>query len=315
MSRRKWLKFTFLIDKTFEDLIIWKLSELRIVSYAFSLLENRPNSLKVEIWLLESKCNDQFKLRLEEIFESLLEDNNYNPQNFYWDTIDEDWLDSWKNFWGPEEIGSNFLVLPSWMDLPNKFDSKKVIKIDPGAAFGTGSHPSTYLCLQEIEKIQIRSRKILDIGCGSGILTIAAKLLGGNKLYAVDNDYLAINSAKENIELNFGNSLDINLYESSFQEFVGKKEIKDFDLVMCNILADVIKKSIPSISEILNLNGKVILSGILSSQQREIIKILNLNDFSLDNVSSREDWVCIKATKKINNFQKPLLWHNTNSSI
>ena len=298
MGVRKWLKLTFLIDKNFEDLIIWKLSELRIFSYAFNFLENEPSSLRVEIWLLESICNDQFKFRLEKIFENLLKDNHYSQSNFYWEALDEDWMDSWKNFWGPEPVGTNFLVLPAWMDLPSKFDSKKVIKIDPGAAFGTGSHPSTYLCLQEIEKIQIRSRKILDIGCGSGILTIAAKLLGGNNLFALDTDYLAINSAKENIKLNFGNSSYIDLYEGSFQEFIINKQIKDFDLVMCNILADVIKEIIPSISSVLNVDGEIILSGILSSQQREIIKILNLNYLSVDNVSSRKDWVCIKAKKK-----------------
>ena len=298
MGLRKWLKLTFLIDKNFEDLIIWKLSELRILSYAFNFLENEPSSLRVEIWLLESICNDQFKFRLEKIFENLLKDNHYSQSNFYWEALDEDWMNSWKNFWGPEPVGTNFLVLPAWMDLPSKFDSKKVIKIDPGAAFGTGSHPSTYLCLQEIEKIQIRSRKILDIGCGSGILTIAAKLLGGNNLFALDTDYLAINSAKENIKLNFGNSPYIDLYEGSFQEFIFNKQIKDFDLVMCNILADVIKEIIPSISSVLNVDGEIILSGILSSQQREIIKILNLNYLSVDNVSSRKDWVCIKAKKK-----------------
>ena len=298
MGVRKWLKLTFLIDKNFEDLIIWKLSELRIFSYAFTLLENESSSLKVEIWLLESICNDQFKFRLEKIFENLLKNNNYSKSNFHWEALDEDWIDSWKKFWAPELIGSNFLVLPSWMDLPSNFDSKKVIKIDPGAAFGTGNHPSTYLCLQEIEKIQIRSKKILDIGCGSGILTIAAKLLGGNNLFAVDNDYLAINSAKENIKLNFGNSSKINVYEGSFQEFIINEQNKDFDLVMCNILADVIKEIIPGIASVLNLHGKIILSGILSSQQREIIKILNLNHLSVDNVSSRKDWVCIKATKK-----------------
>jgi len=298
MGVRKWLKLTFLIDKNFEDLIIWKLSELRIFSYAFTLLENEPSSLKVEIWLLESICNNQFKFRLEKIFENLLKNNNYSKSNFHWEALDEDWIDSWKKFWAPEPIGSNFLVLPSWMDLPSNFESKKVIKIDPGAAFGTGNHPSTYLCLQEIEKIQIRSKKILDIGCGSGILTIAAKLLGGNNLFAVDNDYLAINSAKENIKLNFGNSSKIDVYEGSFQEFIINEQNKDFDLVMCNILADVIKEIIPSISSVLNLDGKIILSGILSSQQREIIKILNLNFLSVDNVSSRKDWVCIKATKK-----------------
>ena len=298
MRLRKWLRLNFEIEKNLEDLIIWKLTELRIGSYAFNFLKNKPNYFNVEIWILDSKCTDQFKVQLETTLKNLFKDNSYNPPDFYWKNINEDWLESWKKFWGPTEIGNDFLVLPSWMDVPKASQSKKIIKIDPGAAFGTGSHPSTSLCLKEMENMNIERKKVLDIGCGSGILTIAAKLLGGDNLYALDKDYLAINSARENIKINFDNSLNINLFECSFQEFISNEPVKDFDLVVCNILADVIKLIIPAISLILNFNGKLILSGILSSQQREIIKILNLNNLFVDTVSSENDWICIKSTKK-----------------
>ena len=298
MRLRKWLRLNFEIEKNLEDLIIWKLTELRIGSYAFNFLKNKPNYFNVEIWILDSKCTDQFKVQLETTLKNLFKDNSYNPPDFYWKDINEDWLESWKKFWGPTEIGNDFLVLPSWMDVPKASQSKKIIKIDPGAAFGTGSHPSTSLCLKEMENIKIERKKVLDIGCGSGILTIAAKLLGGDNLYALDKDYLAINSARENIKLNFNSSLNINLFECSFQEFISNEPVKEFDLVVCNILADVIKLIIPAISLILNFNGKLILSGILSSQQREIIKILNLNNLFVDTVSSENDWICIKSTKK-----------------
>ena len=297
MGLRKWVKLTFEIEKNLEDLIIWKLTELKIESFAFNLLENKKNSLIVEIWLIDSKCSDQFRVRLEKIFKNLLEANHNRPE-FYWKIINEDWLDSWKKFWRPQLIGNNFLVLPSWMDLPKGLEDKKIIKIDPGAAFGTGSHPTTYLCMQEMENIQLQSKKVLDIGCGSGILTIAAKLLGGKNLYAIDSDYLAINSTKANIKLNFSNSLDMHLYRCSFQEFSLNNSSNDFDLILCNILADVIRLIIPKIAELLKLNGKLILSGILSSQQGEIIKILNLNNLSVDTVSSEKDWICIKSMKK-----------------
>tara|TARA_Y100001970_G_scaffold48951_1_gene62083 strand:- start:80 stop:982 length:903 start_codon:yes stop_codon:yes gene_type:complete len=297
MVSRKWFRLTFLIEKNLEDLIIWKLSQLKIAAYAFNFLYGKPNFLKVEIWLLSTKCTDKYKVKLQKIFKELLkENNNYSPK-FYWNITNEDWLNKWKEFWSPEQIGKNFVVLPSWINLPKEFANKKVIKIDPGAAFGTGSHPSTSLCLQEMENIKIYNKKVLDIGCGSGILTIAAKLLGANNLHALDNDYLAINSTEENLKLNFSKTTDFHLYEGSFQELKDNKSIKDFDLIMCNILADVISLMIPNISRVLNLNGKLILSGILSSQQREIIKILNLNHLSVDNVSSEKDWVCIKSTK------------------
>ncbi len=300
MAKRQWLKLTFEIEKNLEDLIIWKLSKLGILSFAFNYLKTKENFLGVEIWLLESKCTIQFKEKLETIFKKLINENNHYPLNFRWNHVNEDWLDSWKKFWRPEQIGNNFLVLPSWMEIPKDLTTKKIIKIDPGAAFGTGSHPSTFLCLQEMEKIQIQNKKVLDIGCGSGILIIAAKILGGNNLCALDNDYLAINSTKENIKLNFNTSEDFNLYEGSFQEFVVNNSVNKYDLIVCNILADVIKPIIPRISEILNVNGKLLLSGLLDTQEQEIIKILNLNHLTVDTVSSEKDWICIKSTKKTN---------------
>tara|TARA_Y100001968_G_scaffold242871_1_gene226588 strand:- start:1309 stop:2217 length:909 start_codon:yes stop_codon:yes gene_type:complete len=299
MGLTKWLKLTFEIDKDLEELIISELSKLKIGSYAFNFLNNKPIYLKVEIWLLRSKCSDQFKFKLEKIFKDILEENTAHKINFNWHALEEDWLDSWKKFWRPELIGKNFLVLPLWEDLPRKFVNKNVIKIDPGAAFGTGNHPSTSLCLNAMENIKIQNKKVLDIGCGSGILTIAAKLLGASTLFALDNDYLAISSTKENMKLNFGKSIDLYLYEGSFQEFVVNESFNDFDLIMCNILADVIKLIIPLISNTLSFNGQLILSGILSSQKQEIIKVLNLNNLSVDNVSSEQEWVCIKSTKKL----------------
>ena len=98
-------------------------------------------------------------------------------------------------------MGDNLLVLPCWLDLPKEYKNRKVIRIDPGAAFGTGSHPTTSLCLERLEKISLSSNKILDIGSGSGILSVAAKSFGAREVYAIDNDYLAINSTISNLSL------------------------------------------------------------------------------------------------------------------
>ena len=119
-------------------------------------------------------------------------------------------MTSWKKYLVPELVGNHLLILPCWMNLNEKFKDKKIIKIDPGAAFGTGSHPSTYLCLEKMENFFFSNKKILDIGSGSGILSIAARLLGAKQVYAVDNDYLAINSTKSNFQLNFGDLNNLN---------------------------------------------------------------------------------------------------------
>ena len=200
-------------------------------------------------------------------------------------------------YWGPELVGDNLLVLPCWLELPEEYKNKKVIKIDPGAAFGTGSHPTTSLCLEELEKISLSSKKILDIGSGSGILSIAAKCFGANEIYALDNDYLAINSTESNFRLNFGTLDDLKTYLGPFDSLVSKYTLKNFDFILCNILAEVIKGIIPDIRNCLKIDGEVILSGILNSQKDEIIKLLNASNLRINDVSSKKDWVCITAQK------------------
>ena len=174
---------------------------------------------------------------------------------------------------------------------------KKVIKIDPGAAFGTGSHPTTSLCLEELEKISLSGKKVLDIGSGSGILSIAARSFGARKIYSIDNDYLAINSTKSNFRLNFDNLNNLKTYLGSFDLTVSKYSLRNFDYILCNILAEIIKGIIPNICNCLKTNGIVILSGILDSQKDEIIKLLIASNFQINDVSSKKDWVCIKAQR------------------
>ena len=120
------------------------------------------------------------------------------------------------------------------------------------------------------------------------------------EICAVDNDYLAINSTNSNFQLNFGNLKDLKTYLGSFNEVILNNQLKQFDFVLCNILADVIKEMIPNICNCLKNNGEVIFSGILNSQKDEIIKILIQNDLKLLDVSTRKDWACISAQKASN---------------
>ena len=148
-----------------------------------------------------------------------------------------------------------------------------------------------------MENIVFTNKKVLDIGSGSGILSVAARLLSAKEVCAVDNDYLAINSTNSNFQLNFGNLKNLNTYLGSFNEVILKNQLKQFDVVLCNILAEVIKEMIPNIYKCLSNNGEVIFSGILNSQKDEIIKILIQNNLKLLDVSTRKDWVCISALK------------------
>jgi len=301
MAIKDWYKLTFLIESDSEEMIIWKLNELGIFSFSFEYLIKNENKKEVNIWLPVDDWGESSRYDFEKIISKLLNINAPKNQFCDWSIIkEEDWLTSWKKYWSPELVGNHLLILPCWMNLNEKFKDKKIIKIDPGAAFGTGSHPSTYLCLEKMENIFFSDKKILDIGSGSGILSVAARLLGAKEVYAVDNDYLAINSTKSNFKLNFGDLNNLNTYLGSFNEVILKNQLKQFDFVLCNILAEVIKEMIPNIYKCLRNNGEVIFSGILNSQKDEIIKILNKNNLKLLEVSIRKDWACISAQKVAN---------------
>ena len=301
METKDWYKLTFLIESDSEEIIIWKLNELGIFSFSFEYLIKNENNKEVNIWLPVDDWGDSSRCDFEKIISKLLNINAPENEFFDWSIIkEEDWLTSWKKYWAPELVGNHLLILPCWMNPNEKFKDKKIIKIDPGAAFGTGSHPSTFLCLEKMENMFFSDKKILDIGSGSGILSVAARLLGAKEVYAVDNDYLAINSTKSNFQLNFGDLNNLNTYLGSFNELILKNQLTKFDFVLCNILAEVIKEMIPNIYKCLRNNGEVIFSGILNSQKDEIIKILIKNDLKLLDVTTRKDWACISAQKASN---------------
>jgi len=301
MAIKDWYKLTFLIESDSEEMIIWKLNELGIFSFSFEYLIKNENHKEVNIWLPIDDWDESSRSGFEKIISKLLNINPPKNKFFNWSIIkEEDWLTSWKKYWAPELVGNHFLILTCWMNLNEKYKDNKIIKIDPGAAFGTGSHPSTYLCLEKMENIFFSDKKILDIGSGSGILSVAARLLGAKEVYAVDNDYLAINSTKSNFQLNFGDLKNLNTYLGSFNEVILKNQLTQFDFVLCNILAEVIKGMIPNIYKCLRNNGEVIFSGILNSQKDEIIKILIKNDLKLLDVTTRKDWACISARKASN---------------
>jgi len=297
MSQKGWWRFSLEINKNVEDLIIWNLNQLEIYSYAFDYSDK--NISKLLIWLPSFSWKKNKREKIEEKLKLILRENGLNINLVRWDFIKEDdWLNTWKNFWKFELIGERFLVLPCWMDLPSQYDKKVVLKIDPGAAFGTGGHPSTSLCLEMLEKTIVKEKIFLDVGSGSGILSIAAQKLGVKELHLIDNDYLAINSTKENLKLNFGQISSFKIHKGSFLEIKRKNLLKNYDLICCNIIACVIKPLIPHFYEVLCSQGYLILSGILDSQKVEIIKLLNLHHFRIDNVLSKKDWICIKSVKE-----------------
>ncbi|HEY6230962.1 MAG TPA: 50S ribosomal protein L11 methyltransferase [Pyrinomonadaceae bacterium] len=177
------------------------------------------------------------------------------------EVVDEDWLGEWKKSWQPVEVGERFIVAPPWSDIPED-QNRLVVRIEPGMAFGTGTHETTRLCLAAVEKY-FRGGSFLDVGTGTGILAIAAaKLFPGANIEACDTDADAIVIAKENARLN-GVDQNIRFRTGSIEETTASA-----DLVCANLTADVIVGLLPSLLSV--TCGNLILSGILETQVEEV---------------------------------------------
>jgi len=296
MNKKGWWLISCDVHANFEETLIWKLSDFGITSYSFNYLNKNHSLGELFIWLPKSNWDIVKIKKLEEIFLRLFRSNNHDFNCFRHESVnDNEWLNNWKKYWNPHSVGKNFLILPSWIKLPEEFKDKNIIKIDPGLAFGSGDHPSTALCLEIMEEESMFSKTVLDIGCGSGILSIAARKLGADKISSIDKDYLSIKSTKDNINMNFANQDCFQIYLGTFCETIHNFSYSSFDYIFCNVIASVIKEIVPDVSKVINQNGKIILSGIISSQKEDIIKLLNLYNFKIDQVVSKKDWICIQA--------------------
>lgn len=202
---------------------------------------------------------------------------------------DKDWEREWMDSYHPIQFGERLWVCPSWREVP---DPKAVtLMLDPGLAFGTGTHPTTALCLQWLDSINCNNKTIIDYGCGSGILGIAGLLLGAKNMVGIDIDPQAVEATQANaIRNNIDNSrLEVKLppYESDLQA----------EIVVANILAGPLAQLAPTISKLVAPSGLLALSGILSSQSQEVIDAYT-EWFTIESITEHEEWVRIVGTKK-----------------
>ena len=200
---------------------------------------------------------------------------------------DKDWIEVIKQQFKPINIKNKIWIVPSWVD-KNNFDGLK-IQIDPGMAFGTGEHPSTKLCLEWLISNVNKTDKILDFGCGSGILSIASKILNAKKVVGVDIDSVSIKTSLRNAQLN---SVDIDFVK----EIQFSKDTK-FNIVIANIVCSTLLFSAPFLANNLKKGGKIALSGILSKQKREMIYVYK-EWFKIENVYEKDSWCLISGLRK-----------------
>jgi ribosomal protein L11 methyltransferase len=211
---------------------------------------------------------------------------------------EEDWSSSWKQHWAPQPIGDRLLINPAWLEVPKDTD-RIVLQLDPGVAFGTGTHATTQLCLEALEmRLQPGTNLLIaDIGCGSGILSTAALLLGAQQVYAVDNDPLAVKATRENCQLN-GIPPEKLIVELGSIETIAMMIPAPLDGFVCNILANVIIQMAPQMKDIVKPKGWAALSGILSTQVADVSTVLEQHGWVVGTVWNRQEWSCINLKLK-----------------
>jgi len=215
-----------------------------------------------------------------------------------WHLIDEeDWASSWKQHWKPMEIGDRFLIYPAWETPPENTD-KLILRLDPGAAFGTGTHPTTQLCLESLEmrlSNNAESQSVGDIGCGSGILSLGAVMLGAKHVYAVDTDALATKTCRSNCQLNQVDRDRIIVRDGSL-EILAEAD-KKFDGIICNILAETIIGLFSQFNQLTHEKSWAILSGILLTQADQVADVVEKQGWTVAALWKRKDWCCFNIRR------------------
>ena len=204
---------------------------------------------------------------------------------------DSDWENSWKDYFDILNIGEKFVIVPTWREYENEED-KYVINIDPGMAFGTGGHETTSLCIKNLEKYVKPHDNVIDVGCGSGILSIAASYLTDGSLKAVDLDKLAVDVSRENFALNnLENRIEVE--EASLLT----KETKKYDVIVANILAHIIELMLEDAYKLLEDSGYFITSGIIKDKKDELLEKMLKQGFKLVEETSDNGWYSFVVTK------------------
>ena len=251
------------------------------------------------------EMNDQIEETRQKLEESLFYLGMIRPlpTPSYKQIADQNWMEAWKQYYKPILIGQRLLILPAWIESPEP--GRIAIKIDPGMAFGTGTHPTTQLCLELMEVFVGTDGRpplqVIDVGCGSGILSIAALKLGALKVLGVDIDDESVKHSRENADTN-GVGEELILGVGSVQEIrEGKFEFNRAPLVVANILAPVIVRLFDAgLADLIEENGAIILSGILQEQEQIVIEAGQAKGLIMNERRQIGDWVALSMSRLLN---------------
>lgn len=257
---------------------------------ATDLVAGDPSWVTVRAWLADAGKVEQTRLKLEEGLAAIRAIGLGETQTpvYAW-VQEEDWANAWKAFFKPMRVGQRLVVIPSW----ERYDLQEgdlPIRLDPGMAFGTGTHATTSLCLRQLERLVAPGARVLDVGTGSGILAVAAKLLGADEVRAIDIDPVAVKVAGENAAKN---GVEIAISEAT----VDQVPKEPFDLIIANIIAAVIIDILPEVAERMKAGGRFLASGIIAERKQDVLDAM-VNTWMLPlEVREENGWVAILAGK------------------
>lgn len=205
---------------------------------------------------------------------------------------EQDWADSWKQYYKPIKIGKRLVVVPMW----EKYESEPnevIVKMDPGMAFGTGTHETTRLCATLLEGYITEQSKMLDVGCGSGILAICASKLGAKECYAYDIDPVAVKVARENVKDN-----NVTNIECGVSDLLKGVKAGKYDVITANIVADIIIRLLPDISQFMHKETVLVISGIIDERCEDVYESINKNGFKIVDEIHENGWCAISLVIK-----------------
>ncbi|MCK1982105.1 MULTISPECIES: 50S ribosomal protein L11 methyltransferase [Peribacillus] len=205
---------------------------------------------------------------------------------------EEEWATAWKKYYNPVKISERFTIVPTWEDYTPVSSDELIIELDPGMAFGTGTHPTTVMCIQALERTVRPGDLVVDVGTGSGVLSIAAALLDAKRIQSLDLDEVAVQSAIQNVEIN--NVQDkVSVSQGNLLDGVNEQA----DIVVANILAEVIMRFTDDVAKVVKPGGHFIASGIIQTKKQDVKDAIIASGFTVEETILMEDWVAIIAKR------------------